>query len=202
MRTYLTPDEYFQAIEPAHWIVYRTADLPWELRNEYAPLRSALCFLPSTIALWSIRLAFTTPDPLLKLLAPRITHSLLAALAHLGVHRCSRSLFGQTSASFASVHLLLSWFACDVLVRTPPSSTGACFAASALVFWPWDKRLDLLGTAGAVAFATLAGATHPPAAVPWAFLLLARLWTLRGSERLLYVACCGSIALTVIVRSC
>ena len=40
-RTYFQPDEYFQALEPAHFIVFGYGDLTWEWTSK-PPIRSIL----------------------------------------------------------------------------------------------------------------------------------------------------------------
>jgi hypothetical protein len=87
VRTYLAPDEYFQALEPAHLAVFRSGELPWEYADARVPLRSWLCALPSAVALIVIRLIFGhSAGPRSKLAAPRLAHSSLAARADASEH--------------------------------------------------------------------------------------------------------------------
>jgi phosphatidylinositol glycan class B len=204
VRTYLAPDEYFQALEPAHLAVFRSGELPWEYADARVPLRSWLCALPSAVALIVIRLILGhSAGPRSKLAAPRLAHSSLAARADAGVHACASQLLGHEAAMLASAHLFLSWFACDVLVRTPPSSLGACLSGAAMAHWPWTSSKHARWSSFALTsmLAALSGAVHPPAAVPWAVLMLERLVSLRGRQLLAYISVIIPSALLSLVRS-
>ena len=111
-RTFFQPDEYFQALEPAHYLVFGYGDLTWEWTTK-PPIRSILypaLNVPiywllkffrldgtSLLVRWSETVSFqiTTFTHGTKIAAPKVLHGLMAAGTDIWVLELCRKTLGQ-----------------------------------------------------------------------------------------------------------
>lgn len=172
--TFLAPDEYYQAMEPGHLLVFGSGDLPWEFKPE-SRLRSWTCCLPSAISFYILKITGLDFGGRALVTGARLIHALLAAYGDAGIHKAALELFGYHGAIWGSIFSALSWFNGSVLVRALPSSLGACLSTAALAHWfesnsrrksdfPSVQRFFAAFLIG------LAAVSHPPACLPWAIL--------------------------------
>eukprot|EP00727_Mastigamoeba_balamuthi_P005162 m51a1_g14644 hypothetical protein (588) ;mRNA; r:66051-68884 len=170
VRTYYDPDEYWQALEPAHALAYGYGRATWE----WLP--------PARIRGWAHPLLFALLYRLLALLrldapwavayAPRLAQAALAAACDAHVARGAAALCGprrRRAAALALACACASWYAAYCGARTLSNAAEAQLAVVALA------RLGLAGGVprkGAVAVAmAIAGFTvviRPTSAALWA----------------------------------
>ena len=116
-RTFFQPDEYFQAIEPAHRAVFGFGHLTWEwvsaqpVRSFFFPSVFALLFyvlkllhLDNTMAV--VRAAYrdesVAPNLMsLQIWAPKVLTGLIASVTDCAVYRLTYLLFGHDYATVA-----------------------------------------------------------------------------------------------------
>jgi hypothetical protein len=108
-RTFFQPDEYFQALEPAHVFVFGYGDLTWEWTSK-PPIRSILYPILNVPIYWLLKILRLDGTSLLvrscillfhscthqrKIAAPKILHGLLAAGTDIWARELSEKTLGQ-----------------------------------------------------------------------------------------------------------
>jgi GPI mannosyltransferase 3 len=108
-RTFFQPDEYFQALEPAHVFVFGYGDLTWEWTSK-PPIRSPLYPVLNVPIYWLLKILCLDETFLLvrfcillcrcctherKIAAPKMLHGLLAAGTDIWVRELSEKTLGQ-----------------------------------------------------------------------------------------------------------
>ncbi|GAA5903644.1 hypothetical protein JCM8208_003643 [Rhodotorula glutinis] len=156
-RAFFQPDEYWQALEPAHRWVWGFGWATWEWRGEQqgegavgsgawwetvlqggrGGIRSPLAVLP-TAAVYSILKAAGLDSPLLLALAPRLVQACIAASTDLAVARLARRTLGPAYVNAALFVSLSSFFNLHTATRTLSNSTETTLTAWAWAYWPWD----------------------------------------------------------------
>jgi GPI mannosyltransferase 3 len=125
-RTFFQPDEYFQALEPAHFLVFRYGDLTWEWTSK-PPIRSIFYPILNVPIYWLLKILRLDETFLLvrcfifllhnytherKTAAPKVSHGLLAAGTDIWVRELSRKTLGQrhipATVSMAHLHFAVS----------------------------------------------------------------------------------------------
>ncbi|OAX42002.1 glycosyltransferase family 22 protein [Rhizopogon vinicolor AM-OR11-026] len=189
---FFQPDEYFQALEPAHHYVFGYGHLTWEWVSP-APLRSMLypaLNIPPFLLLKTLGL--DTRYPYLLIAGPRIVHGLLAAITDIAVREVTRQVLNDAFAPTAYLVSLTSLFHALSLSRSMSNSLETSLTTAALSYYPWDVaqvqlsllRHDILLVRSrtrmrmCIMFAALACAIRPTNAIIWVYmfgLLLKRL---------------------------
>ena len=126
-RTFFQPDEYFQSLEPAHFLVFGYGDLTWEWTSK-PPIRSIIYPALNIPVYWLLKVFRLDKTSLLvrcpgtfcsgfhkrltclaKVAAPKVLHGLLSAGTDIWVLELSRKTLGQSyvSATVCVAHLLL-----------------------------------------------------------------------------------------------
>jgi GPI mannosyltransferase 3 len=125
-RTFFQPDEYFQALEPAHFLVFGYGDLTWEWTSN-SPIRSIfypflnvpIYWLLKTFRLDGTFLLVRRLLPLLhnctyerKVVAPKVLHGLLASGTDIWARELSRKTLGlrHVPATVSMLHLRFPMF--------------------------------------------------------------------------------------------
>lgn len=115
-QTFFQPDEYFQALEPAHHLVFGYGSLTWEWLNPlpirgilYPALNVPIYWILKVSGLHSVKLwgdwlvvgCFTLSErapvsrcPWLQILSPRILHGVLAAATDIFLCRLTSRVIG------------------------------------------------------------------------------------------------------------
>ncbi|KAF8319286.1 hypothetical protein DL93DRAFT_2053664 [Clavulina sp. PMI_390] len=169
-RTFFAPDEYFQALEPAHRAVFGYGYLTWEWLAVH-PIRSFL--FPSL---------YVPPFYLLKVLhldgtraliwAPKILDAVFASITDYSVYHLAGTLFGQAYSPVALLLSLTSFFNVLALSRSLSNSVETSFTILALAYFPW-KQASNRTLRNSLAIAAIACAIRPTNAIIWvAFFLL------------------------------
>lgn len=165
LATFFQPDEFFQALEPAHNIVFGYGYITWEWHER---LRLALHPLLYAAAYKAVRLVLSeraTID-----LAPKLVGALIASSIDVGTYRVAwyvtRDLRVARAALLMSLASAWNWY---VLARSFLNNLETALTLAALAQWPWHGR-----SARNVFYACLwAGAScivRPTNALVWLFL--------------------------------
>ena len=171
LRTAFAPDEYWQALEPAHRLAFGRGALTWDFR---ARIRGWLC--PFAFA-GAYRVAALVGDGLhaaAVLAAPRLLQGALAGVGDFYVYLLSRRLMGPEVARWALLCQLMSWFNFYCAPRTLANSTEAVLSVAALYHWPCfgkagpcPREEEVEGGALALALGMLACVVRPSGAPLW-----------------------------------
>ena len=110
-RTFFQPDEYFQGLEPAHFLVFGYGDLTWEWTSK-PPIRSIIYPALNIPIYWLLKVFRLDGTSLLvrchfsgchcrltrgtKIAAPKVLHGLMAAGTDIWVWELSRRTLGQS----------------------------------------------------------------------------------------------------------
>lgn len=163
VQTQFDPDEFWQAGEPAHLLVFGHGHLTWE----WAPLIAIRGWLHPLLLAGPMYLlkATGTDSPLLVALFPRVVvqGSLLVWAEY-----CTWQTAKRLGGSERGIVWLTTtnWFLFYCGVRTYSNSFEACVLAGVLHLWPEDSPPGL----GALVLASASVAVRPTSLVSFAFL--------------------------------
>ncbi|WVO17877.1 hypothetical protein L204_105575 [Cryptococcus depauperatus] len=157
--TYFQPDEFYQALEPAHHKVFGYGYLTWEWQDLPLPHHGSGSYLKEWLGecLWKIVAGgrmrswiwpgvFTGVYQVLKMLrldetamltlAPRFVGVFVAALTDFYTYRVSSKLLGDGSASTALFLSLTSLFNAHLLTRSLSTSPESLLTIMSLYYFP------------------------------------------------------------------
>ncbi|OAV97786.1 hypothetical protein, variant 1 [Puccinia triticina 1-1 BBBD Race 1] len=142
-RTYFQPDEFYQALEPAHRLVFGYGFQAWEWRpspdGATGGIRSPilpLLFVPGYSLLSLLRLDHTR----LIIFLPKLVQAGIATATDLATYSLASVLLTPTYAATALACSLTSLFNAYAGVRTFSNSLETALTASALAYWPWNAH--------------------------------------------------------------
>ncbi|KAG0360127.1 glycosylphosphatidylinositol anchor biosynthesis [Podila minutissima] len=184
VKTYFSPDEYWQALEVGHKITFGYGYLTWEwdvgLRSVLHPAFFA--------ALYKVLDLLGLDDGSVFIYAPRVLQAVFAALGDLYAYRFALRLFeNQLVANWTLFLSVASWWNFFCSTRTLANSTEASLTIMALYYWPFNTPSGehtrsfgdkVLGTSPnkqgsltlSLAIASLTCIFRPTAAILWLFL--------------------------------
>ncbi|TNY18316.1 Alg9-like mannosyltransferase family-domain-containing protein [Rhodotorula diobovata] len=155
-RAFFQPDEYWQALEPAHRWVWGFGWATWEwrvqprdgaqdasswrelvLQGGRGGIRSPLAVLPTAVAYAVLKL-MGCESPAILSLAPRLVQACIADTTDLAVSRLATRILGPAFANAALFVSLSSFFNLHTATRTLSNSTETALTAWAWVYWPWE----------------------------------------------------------------
>ncbi|KAG0053431.1 glycosylphosphatidylinositol anchor biosynthesis [Gryganskiella cystojenkinii] len=188
VKTFFSPDEYWQALEVGHRITFGYGYLTWEWGS--VALRSVLH--PALFAaLYKLLSLLGLEDGSLFIYAPRILQSVFAALADLYAYKFAYRLFeNQVIANWTLYLSVISWWNFFCSTRTLANSLEAALTIVALYYWPFtpsktgsgstrrvgsnikeNKTLTQQGSLTiALVIASLTCIFRPTSAILWIFL--------------------------------
>ncbi|CAM9301770.1 unnamed protein product [Choristocarpus tenellus] len=133
VRTYFTPDEFWQGPEVAHFLAFSRGHLTWEwlpgarIRGFMHPLIFAGLF--KVLAILGLDTTWAVAH------SPKLFQGVLAGVCDYFTFGLTLCVFGQQAAGWALLFQTLSWFNFYCLVRPYSNSAEACLAVTALYFW-------------------------------------------------------------------
>lgn len=169
--TFFQPDEFYQALEPAHFLVYGYGYITWEWAKG---LRSFLHPLLYTAAYGGLRAVFPNHEELTVEIAPKLVGAAVATFGELYTYKFALHYTG--SFRVAGLTLVLSllspwnWF---FITRAFSNNLEMSLTAVALALWPWHRgvlsnnHVTLLKSS---VFGFLSCAIRPSNAVLWVYL--------------------------------
>lgn len=164
VQTFFQPDEFFQALEPAHKMVYGYGYLTWEWKEG---LRSSLHPLLYVAA---YKLASLAPPPVEELAvwaAPRIVGALVATIGEVYLYKFA--LAYSKSIQVAAIAVLLSlssswnWF---FSTRAFSNNLEMVLTTIGLAYWPWRGNSVALSCL----FGFISCVVRPTNALLWGYL--------------------------------
>ncbi|KAG9318561.1 Alg9-like mannosyltransferase family-domain-containing protein [Chiua virens] len=191
------PDEYFQAIEPAHKYVFGYGHLTWEWVNP-EPLRSMLYPALNIPVYWVLKVSGLDAYPSLVVAGPRILHGLLAALTDVWTPKLASVVLDDSYSKGISDRALLSYllsvtsfFHSLSLSRSLSNSLEVSLTTMALTYFPWNvvaassSILDLPRLRWSTMFVGIVCAIRPTNAIIWIYMFSILLWRVRANAKLL-----------------
>ncbi|KAG1821654.1 glycosyltransferase family 22 protein [Suillus subaureus] len=144
---FFQPDEYFQALEPAHhYYVFGYGHFTWEWVSP-APLRSIIYPALNIPPFWLIKtLGLDERHPELLIVGPRIIHGLLAAITDIGIREVTRQVLNDAFVPTAYFVSLTSLFHSLSLSRSMSNSLETSLTTVALNYYPWDNARSIVMT--------------------------------------------------------
>ncbi|KAK3813734.1 MAG: Alg9-like mannosyltransferase family-domain-containing protein [Linnemannia gamsii] len=180
VKTYFSPDEYWQALEVGHNITFGYGYLTWEW---LVGLRSVLH--PAVFAaLYKVLSVLGLDDGSLFTLSPRLLQALFAALGDFYAYRFAYRLFeNQVTANWTLFLTVASWWNFFCSTRTLANSMEASLTIIALYYWPFigsTSRKTKGSLKLSLFIASLTCIFRPTAAIMWLFL---GVWLILGLVR-------------------
>ncbi|VDB82731.1 unnamed protein product [Peniophora sp. CBMAI 1063] len=182
-RTFFQPDEYFQALEPAHHIVFGYGFMTWEWLATQ-PIRSIVYPALNVPIYWLLKV-MRLDDTKLLVLAPKVLHGALAAGTDVYVRELARVIVGERYVDVTYMVSLLSCFHGVALSRSLSNSLETTLTTTALAHFPWDSiNIKPWKLRRCLAFAALACMVRVTNAILWVFLAPLLLWRIRKQPSL------------------
>lgn len=142
IKTFFQPDEYFQCLEVAHFIVFGYGYWTWEwreaLRSSIHPLFYALGYKTATLL---------TSEGLAVRIAPKFTGAIIAALVDYYVYKFAKAYWlNERKATLALALSLCSSWNWFIATRSFLNNLEMLFTVVGLSYWPWHhyRLMDLL----------------------------------------------------------
>ncbi|KAG2041838.1 glycosyltransferase family 22 protein [Suillus americanus] len=203
---FFQPDEYFQALEPAHHYVFGYGHLTWEWVSS-APLRSIIYPALNIPPFWLIKtLGLDERYPELLIAGPRIVHGLLAAITDIEIREITRQVLNDSFVPTAYFVSLTSLFHSLSLSRSMSNSLETSLTTAAVSYYPWDNarsvQVQSTRMRMCIVFAALACAIRPTNAIIWVYLfglLVLRLGLRLSQGPILIRDCCVIGAITTLI---
>ncbi|KAF8610365.1 hypothetical protein BDV93DRAFT_601383 [Ceratobasidium sp. AG-I] len=176
---FFQPDEYFQALEPAHRAVFGFGHLTWEWANE-PPIRSfafPAVFVP---AYWVVKVLGLESSVIL-VWAPRLVQAGIASVGDVALYTLASSLTSKDHADATLFLSLISPFNALALTRTLSNSAETSLTTLALNFWPFSTARPRSHFRMALGLAALSCMLRPTGAIIWIFLGAELVWRWRRS---------------------
>lgn len=187
IRTFFQPDEYYQALEPAHRYVFGYGYKTWEW--SYG-LRSSL-HVWIYILSYRVGLLLHLPDEWVIEFCPRVTSALIATISELYLvkfAKCFAELRGMAPNQLAISAMVLSlsnpfnWF---FITRSFSNSFELLLTVVAWSYWPWQRRkFTYTSFYISCAFGLTSCIVRPTNSLIWLYLGTKFLWDRRVSFQL------------------
>ncbi|EPQ57997.1 glycosyltransferase family 22 protein [Gloeophyllum trabeum ATCC 11539] len=198
-RTFFQPDEYFQALEVAHQLVFGYGHLTWEWRAS-RPIRSIIYPLLNAPVYWLAKIA-RLDDTVFLIAGPKVLHGVLGACTDIWVAELAQKVLGERYVTTAVFLSLTSFFHALSLTRSMSNSLETSLATIALSYFPWDpeRLFDRRGIRKAFVFAALACSIRATNAVIWVYMLAVLIWRLRTQIWLVLIVVLDVVGIGLVI---
>ncbi|KAI7871727.1 GPI mannosyltransferase 3 [Spinellus fusiger] len=168
IRTYDNPDEYWQAQEVAHRMVFGYGYLTWEWKEHIRSYIHPLLFA----GVYKVLQWLSMDNTMALVVAPRLFQGLMAAVTDYNLYTLAIRLFGPTIAPWILFVTLCSWYNGFMAGRTLSNCTEATLTLIALNYWPltYTSPLSQGSLRKGLCWASLACLIRPTNALVWLFL--------------------------------
>ncbi|KAI9029797.1 Alg9-like mannosyltransferase family-domain-containing protein [Phycomyces nitens] len=168
-RTYDNPDEYWQAQEIAHQMVFGYGYVTWEWQERIRSYAHPLVFA----AIYRLIQLLGLEETNAFIVFPRLLQGLFSAIADYATCTLAIRIFGISIEPFILFMTLCSWYNFFMAGRTLSNCMEMVFSILALNYWPlpncpdqnWRKNLRV-----GLGLASLACLMRPTNAIIWLFL--------------------------------
>ncbi|KAF0460341.1 GPI mannosyltransferase 3 [Gigaspora margarita] len=178
-KTYFNPDEYWQSVEVAHYMVFGYGYLTWEWKQRIRSFAHPLIFA----TLYKVLALLGLDDGNLFIYAPRLLQAVFAAINDFYSYLLAKKLFNNSSAKWTLFCSIISWFNFFCSVRTFSNSIETSLTIVALFYWPWPS-LDIPRNQNereimlriSLSLAAISCIFRPTNVIIWSFLGIHLLW--------------------------
>lgn len=168
-RTYDNPDEYWQAQEVAHHMVFGYGYITWEWQSCIRSYAHPMLFA----TLYKV-VAWLHLDQTMALIwAPKLLQACFAAITDYATYNLAKRVINQTIAPYILLITLCSWYNYFIAARTLSNAMEAMFTVSALNYWPLsnlNKSASVRDYRVALLLAGMACIMRPTNGLVWLFL--------------------------------
>ncbi|KAJ3258885.1 glycosylphosphatidylinositol anchor biosynthesis [Chytriomyces hyalinus] len=133
IKTFFSPDEYWQSLEIAHEYVFGYGYLTWEWTHRVRGFAHPMIFAAVFKALELAGL----DDTELMIIAPKLVQAVFAAVGDVYTFMLAQKLYGKGPSKWALFASLVSFFNFFCGVRTFSNSIETSLTAVAMYYWPW-----------------------------------------------------------------
>ncbi|KAG9036230.1 glycosylphosphatidylinositol anchor biosynthesis [Tulasnella sp. JGI-2019a] len=176
-QTFFQSEEFYQALESAHHVVFGYGHLTWEWMSDL-PVRS-IAYPALWIPVYQALKMTGFDSGSLLILAPKALGGVLAAVKDLYVWRFA-SRWGREYGRVALFFSLLSSFNALALSRILSSSLETSLTIAALFYWPFvPSQINHRDLPLSLSFAAFSCLIRPTGAVIWVFLWHSLLFSAR-----------------------
>ncbi|KAI9325134.1 Alg9-like mannosyltransferase family-domain-containing protein [Obelidium mucronatum] len=173
IKTFFSPDEYWQSLEVAHEYVFGYGYLTWEWTYRVRGFTHPMLFA----AVYKVLQLSGLDDTEWIIMAPKIFQAFFAAIGDIYTYKLASKLFGKGPAKWALVSSLISFFNFFCAVRSFSNSIETSLTAVAMFYWPWTTNKSTVWTTERIqeitvslTFAAIACILRPTNAVIWMYL--------------------------------
>ncbi|KAK9487095.1 Alg9-like mannosyltransferase family-domain-containing protein [Lipomyces starkeyi] len=167
-KTYFQPDEFWQALEPAHELVYGYGYLTWEWKEALRSIAHPMVF--ATVYWFSELLRLGDAG---VIYGPKVLQALFAAIADYSVYKFAQKYYGDEISKLTLMCTVTSAFNYFVSIRTFSNSLEMTLLICALNYWPLDKtagQVNMLNYSIALVLAAIACVLRPTNILIWSYL--------------------------------
>ncbi|CAB4477407.1 unnamed protein product [Rhizophagus irregularis] len=183
-KTYFNPDEYWQSVEVAHYLVFGYPKL-FYLVYCFEKIRSIAH--PLLFATLYKNLAILGLDKgNLFIYAPRIFQAVFAGIGDLYTYKLAKKLFNESTANWTLFCSIVSWFNFFCSIRMLSNSIETVLTTVALYYWPWPSFSNFMSWNDRIkalrislTLAAICCILRPTNVIVWGFLGIQLLWKTR-----------------------
>ncbi|KAI9312154.1 Alg9-like mannosyltransferase family-domain-containing protein [Dichotomocladium elegans] len=177
-RTFDNPDEYWQAQEIGHAMVFGYGYRTWEWRSQIRSYAHPLIFAVVYKMIDALGLSETSA----LLWAPKVSQACFSAVTDYATYTLGKRVMGASVAPYILLLTLFSWYNAFIAARTLSNSMEAMFTVLSLNYWPlFDMTASKIGEYRVALFlAACACVIRPTNAVLWLFMGTQLLLSARG----------------------
>ncbi|CAB5179365.1 unnamed protein product [Rhizophagus irregularis] len=191
-KTYFNPDEYWQSVEVAHYLVfgypklfylvYCFGYLTWEWKEKIRSIAHPLLFatLYKNLAILGL------DKGNLFIYAPRIFQAVFAGIGDLYTYKLAKKLFNESTANWTLFCSIVSWFNFFCSIRMLSNSIETVLTTVALYYWPWPSFSNFMSWNDRIkalrislTLAAICCILRPTNVIVWGFLGIQLLWKTR-----------------------
>ncbi|KAK9240391.1 Alg9-like mannosyltransferase family-domain-containing protein [Lipomyces kononenkoae] len=194
-KTYFQPDEFWQALEPAHRLVYGYGYLTWEWKDGLRSIAHPMVF---SAVYWVSELLGLGDAGLIY--GPKVLQALFAAIADYSLYKFASKCYGDEISRLTLMCSVTSAFNFFVSIRTFSNSLEMTLLICALNYWPLDKtagQVNMLNYSIALVLGAVACVLRPTNALIWFYLGAALVIRVRSFKIVAVAGAVGTIILTL-----
>lgn len=188
VQTWFVPDEYWQAPEVAHKMVYDYGYQTWEWKEGIRGYSYPLIFAILFRCIQFLRIDW----PKVVIYSPRILQAICGAVGELFVYKFAKLIWGTKAAWWTLYCHITSWFIFYCITRTLTNSMETVFISVALYYWQLSESRNLTEPAKsssvykALFLASISCLVRPTAMIVWFPLGIARLWSSKSQLKFFF----------------
>ncbi|XP_006831691.1 PREDICTED: GPI mannosyltransferase 3 [Chrysochloris asiatica] len=171
VQTSFVPDEYWQSLEVAHYMVFNYGHLTWEWTERLRGYTYPFIFA----SIYKILYLLGKDTVQLLIWVPRLAQAVLSAIADVKLYSLMKQLENEKIARWVFFCQLCSWFTWYCCTRTLTNTMETVLTIIALSYYPLEgsKSVNSVKYSSLVALAFI---IRPTVVIPWMPLLIRHFW--------------------------